>query len=175
VVAGPNQFGGLMQVLGKLGTRNAGSTPGGAWYGVFSDWGLGVAGGSYAATSMVAGTVTFFSPTSTFMSNAVVTGFPWTTGRVSVSAAGGSGFPTRLVRSGYDNRTPDGAGTIQMVTPRLTHWAAGAHWGDIAVLRIQFAPEPAGWVLLAAGLSLVAVLHHSGAGRTRRGRNSSAR
>jgi hypothetical protein len=78
------------------------------------------------------------------------------------------------VRSGYDNRTPDGAGTIQMVTPRLTHWAAGAHWGDIAVLRIHFAPEPEGWLLLAAGLSLVAVLHHSGAGRTRRGRNSSA-
>jgi hypothetical protein len=131
-------------------------------------------GAGYAKTGMVAGTVTFFSPTSTFMSNAVVTGFPWTTGRVSVSAAGGSGFPTRLVRSGYDNRTPDGAGTIQMVTPRLTHWAAGAHWGDIAVLRIHFAPEPEGWLLLAAGLSLVAVLHHSGAGRTRRGRNSSA-
>jgi hypothetical protein len=92
------------------------------------------------------------------VSVAVVTGFPWTTGRVSVSAAGGSGFPTRLVRSGYDNRTPSGGGTIQMVTPRLTHWAAGSHWGDIAVLRLQFVPEPASWLLLLAGLGCVGVL-----------------
>ena len=75
-----------------------------------------------------------------------------------MSAAGGSSFPTRLARSGYDNRTPGGAGTIQMVTPRLTHWATGAHWGDIAVLRLQFAPEPGSWLLLAAGAGALAVL-----------------
>ena len=76
-----------------------------------------------------------------------------------MSAADGSGFPTKLVRSGYDNRTPDGAGTIQMVTPHLTHWATtGAHWGDIAVLRLQFAPEPESWLLLVAGAGALAVL-----------------
>jgi hypothetical protein len=176
VAAGKNQFGGVMRLAGKFGTRNAGSTLGGGlWYGEFPDWGLGVVGGSYAEMETVKGTFSFTSPPISYRSVALVTGFPWTTGRVSVSAAGDSGFPTRLVRSGYDNRTAGGGGTIQMVTPRLTHWAAGSHWGDIAVLRIQFAPEPEGWVLLAAGLSLVAVLHHSGAGRTRRKRNSSAR
>jgi hypothetical protein len=173
VAAGKNQFGGIMRLMGKFGTHNAGSTLGGGrWYGNFSDWGLQVAGGSYAEMKTVRGTFSFTSPPVSYRSVALVTGFPWTTGRVSVSAAGGSGFPTHLVRSGYDNRTPDGVGTIQMVTPRLTHWAAGSHWGDVAVLRIQFAPEPEGWVLLAAGLSLVAVLHHSGAGRSRRGQKS---
>jgi hypothetical protein len=158
VVAGPNQFGGLMGLLGRFGTRNAGSTPGGAWYGVFPNWGLGVVGGDYASMGTAAGTWTFLSPTSTFTSTAMVTGFPWTTGRASVSAAGGSSFPTKLVRSGYDNRTPGGAGTIQMVTPHLTHWETGAHWGDIAVLRLQFAPEPESWLLLAAGVGALAVL-----------------
>jgi hypothetical protein len=161
VVAGPNQFGGVMNLLGHFGTRNAGSTPGGAWSGVFSTWGFSRLGGEYASMGTATGTFYFRSPTSTFMSKAVVTGFPWTTGRVEVSAAGGSGFPTRLVRSGYDNRTPSGAGTIQMVTPRLTHWAAGAHWGDIAVLRLQFAPEPGSWLLLAAGAGVLAVLRRA--------------
>jgi hypothetical protein len=176
VAAGKKQFGGVMGLVGKFGTRNAGRTLGGGrWYGRFPDWGVQVAGGSYAEMTTVEGTFSFTSPEVEYKSIAVVTGFPWTTGRVSVSAAGGSGFPTRLVRSGYDNRTPGGGGTIQMVTPRLTHWAAGSHWGDIAVLRVQFAPEPESWLLLAAGLSLVAVLHHSGAGRARRNQNSSTR
>ena len=173
VAAGKRRFGGIMRLVGQFGTQNAGSTlSGGRWYGHFSDWGVRAAGGSYAETAMVWGAFSFTSPPIWYKSAAVVTGFPWTTGRVSVSAAGGSGFPTRLVRSGYDNRTPGGGGTIQMVTPRLTHWAAGSHWGDIAVLRVQFAPEPEGWLLLAAGLSLVAVLHHSGAGRARQNRKS---
>ena len=51
-----------------------------------------------------------------------------------------------------------GGGTIQMVTPRLIHWAGGAHWGDIAVLRLHFAPEPRAWLLLASGLGLLMVL-----------------
>jgi hypothetical protein len=173
VAAGKRQFGGVMRLMGEFGTRAAGSTlKGGVWHGSFSSWGVRVLGGRFAEMTFIPGYFTFTSPELTYLSAAVVTGFPWTTGRVTVSAAGGSGFPTRLVRSGYDNRTPGGGGTIQMVTPRLTHWAAGSHWGDIAVLRVQFAPEPEGWLLLATGLSLLAVLNHSGAGRARRVRRS---
>jgi hypothetical protein len=92
-----------------------------------------------------------------------------------VQAADGSGFTARLVCSGCDHRAPGGEGAIQVLTPRTIHWAEGAPRGDAAVLRVRFAPEPEGWMLLAAGLSLVAVLHHSGAGRARRHRKSSAR
>jgi hypothetical protein len=159
VSAGKNRFGGVMRLAGRFGTRNAGSTlGGGVWHGFFPSWGVGVVGWKYAEMTTVSGSVTFKSPPVSYPSVAVVTGFPWTTGMVSVSAAGGSGFPTRLVRSGYDNRTPDGGGTIQMVTPRLTHWAAGSHWGDIAVLRLQFVPEPESWLLLLAGLGCVGAL-----------------
>ena len=56
-----------------------------------------------------------------------------------------------------------------------THRADGSQRGDIAVLRVHFAPEPEGWLLLATGLSLLAVLHHSGAGRARRDRRSQRR
>jgi hypothetical protein len=97
----------------------------------------------------------------TYTSVAVVTGFPWTTGTVSVEAAGGSGFPTALVRSGYDNRTDKGGGTIQMVAPRLTHWSGRAHWGDVAVLKVKFVPEPKGWLMLVAGLGLLGAVHRA--------------
>jgi len=167
VSAGENRFGGVMSLVGRFGTRNAGRTlEGGIWRGHFSRWGLRVIGASYATMTTVSGYFTFTSVPLSYLSRAVVTGFPWTTGRASVSAAGGSGFPTKLVRSGYDNRTPGGAGTIQMVTPHLTHWAAGSHWGDIAVLRLQFAPEPGSWLLLLAGLGCVGVLSRCKPGRT---------
>jgi hypothetical protein len=166
VVAGKQQFGGRLRLLGNFGTHAAGKTMlGGFWHGIFPTWGLKAIGDYYGRRDIVSGSFIFTSPPIGYKSFAVVTGFPWTTGRVSVSAAGGSGFPTRLVRSGYDNRTPDGAGTIQMVTPRLTHWAGGAHWGDIAVLRMRFAPEPGSCLLLLAGLGCVAALSRRRPGR----------
>jgi hypothetical protein len=80
---------------------------------------------------------------------------------VSVQAAGGYDFPTALVRSGYDNRTDRGLGTIQMVAPRLTHWSGGAHWGDVAILNVQFIPEPKGWLMLVAGVGFLGAAHRA--------------
>ncbi len=162
VVAGKNQFGGVMQLIGNFGTVNAGSTSsGGMWYGSFPTWGFTVIGAKYGRTAKISGTITFTSPTLTYTSVAVVTGFPWTTGQVSVVAAGGSGSSTALVRTGYDNRTAQGYGTIQMVAPRLTHWARGAHWGDVAILKVKFIPEPKGWLMLVAGLGLLGAMQRA--------------
>jgi hypothetical protein len=145
-----------MELIGKFGTEFAGSTSGGGkWYGSFSTWGVRVVGAKYAKTRKISGSIMFTSPTRTYTSVAIVTGFPWTTGQVSVVAAGGSGSSTALVRTGYDNRTAEGGGTIQMVAPRLTHWAGGAHWGDVAILKVKFIPEPKGWLMLVAGLGLL--------------------
>ncbi len=48
-----------------------------------------------------------------------------------------------------------------MVAPRLTHWAGGAHWGDIAILNVKFVPEPKGWLMLVAGLGLLGAVHRA--------------
>ncbi len=157
VVAGKNQFGGVMQLIGSFGTRTAYFN--GKWKGSFPTWGVTVVGASYAKTAGISGYRSFMS--FTFPSTAGVTGFPWTTGQVSVQAVGGYGFPTALVRSGYDNRTSQGVGTIQMVAPRLTHWSGGAHWGDVAILNVKFVPEPKGWLMLVAGLGLLGAMHRA--------------
>jgi len=162
VVAGKNQFGGVMQLIGDFGTRAAGSTSGGGmWVGSFPQWGWRVIGARYARTIVVKGSISFTSLGFAYPSVAVVTGFPWTTGKVSVQAAGGYGFSTSLVRSGYDNRTSLGIGTIQLVAPRLTHWSGGAHWGDIAILKVEFVPEPEGWVMLVAGSAFLATAYRA--------------
>jgi len=162
VVAGKNQFGGVMQLIGSFGTRTAFSTSGGGrWKGNFPTWGAAVIGAKYGSTIMISGVVSFTPLSLTYPSVAVVTGFPWTTGQVSVEAAGGSGFPTALVRTGYDNRTDQGNGTIQMVAPRLTHWAGGGHWGDVAILNVKFVPEPKAWLMLVAGLGFLGAMHRA--------------
>jgi len=162
VAAGKNQFGGVMQLIGEFGTKVAGSTSGGGkWKGEFETWGFTVVGAPYAQTAKISGSITFTSPSLVYKSMAIVTGFPWTTGTVSVVATGGFGFPTALVRNGYDNRTDMGGGTIQMVAPRLTHWSGGAHWGDVAILNVKFVPEPKGWLMLVAGLGFLGAVHRA--------------
>ncbi len=151
-----------MELVGSFGTRTAFSTSGGGkWKGVFPTWGVSVIGAKYARTAKISGVISFTSLSLTYPSVAVVTGFPWTTGQVFVAAAGGYGFPTALVRSGYDNRTDKGGGTIQMVAPRLTHWSGGAHWGDVSILNVKFIPEPKGWLMLVAGAGLLGAAHRA--------------
>ena len=106
----------------------------------------------------------------TIMGNATTAGitawgFPWTSGTVSITATAGP-FPTLFRRSGYDNRTAKGLGTIQLVAPQLVRWEFpdrdapwDRHTGAIGILRIKFVPEPSGWGMLAAGVILLLVLH----------------
>jgi hypothetical protein len=65
---------------------------------------------------------------------------------------------------GCDNRTPtSGKGTIQLVSPTMTRWllnpANSWETAGIAILRIKFLPEPRAWVMLAAGLSGLALAY----------------
>jgi hypothetical protein len=88
--------------------------------------------------------------------------FPWTTGAVTVTAVARGPHKTIHYARGYDNRnttTPNGLGTIQLVSPVLTRWFGWVDYetGGIAVLRIKFLPEPQTWVMLVAGVSLLGV------------------
>jgi hypothetical protein len=104
--------------------------------------------------------------TSTTM--AYIDAFRWTTGLVVASGLRGA-YPTLIARSGYDNRTPMGSGTIQLVTPHLVNWIQSdcpfpdctlrsETTASIAILRLQFVPEPRAVLLLAAGVGVLAVL-----------------
>jgi hypothetical protein len=69
--------------------------------------------------------------------------FPWTTGRVTVTAVGRGPHKTVHYAQGYDNRnttTTNGLGTVQLVSPLLTHWFGFTDYdtAGIGILRIQF-------------------------------------
>jgi hypothetical protein len=99
-----------------------------------------------------------------------VDALPWTTGLVVVSGVRGA-YPTIIVRSGYDNRTPMGSGTVQLVSPHLVNWIGltcpfsgctprSETTAGIAILRLQFVPEPSGWLMLVTGIGMLSVIYH---------------
>jgi hypothetical protein len=102
----------------------------------------------------------------------IMTETEWTTGRAAVTAPG-FGFTTVIQRTGFDNRTPGGVGTIQLVAPNLTNWFFGAgptvsSLGGISVLKLQFVPEPAAWMALGSGVLVLGLLDRVRARRTRK-------
>jgi hypothetical protein len=83
---------------------------------------------------------------------------------VTITATDGP-FPTLFRRTGFDNRTSMGQGTVQLVAPQLVRsefpdrvapW--DHHTGAIGILRIKFVPEPSGWVMLVAGVTFLLVV-----------------
>jgi hypothetical protein len=98
--------------------------------------------------------------TRAFAYTVAATGFRWTTGTAYAYDSFGR-YASRFTLAGYDDRTPQGLGTIQLVTPFLAHWAmspAPDHVAGIASLRVRFAPEPRAAILLAAGVCLLVAL-----------------
>ena len=96
-----------------------------------------------------------------------VDALPWTTGLAIVSGVRGA-YPTIIARSGYDNRTRLGSGTVQLVSPHLVNWVGldcpfpdctprSETTAGIAILRLQFVPEPSGWLMLVSGIGLLGV------------------
>jgi len=172
---GKNQFGGVMRLLkgapsGGLGSKVKYS---GGYTVNFPTLGVTRVGatsmGGYPQVGFVTGTVSHSTMTSVMdYPSGSVRGWPWTTGMVRVFAYGDKlaypyyYFPEDLSRTGYDNRTSQGEGTIQLVTPHLIKWlppSLGMQWGAIAVLRLQFAPEPSSGLALLAGAGLLGVLY----------------
>ena len=172
VTAGPSKFGGVMKLLGKLHTkvcyyRNGGCSLGGInWrydaIGAAASTSGGVVTAGYTATYSAVYYHTAAMTQETVMAKGER--FPWTTGTASVTATGRGPHKTLEVRKGFDLRTAGGGGTIQLVTPVLTHWlqpSANFETGGIGVLSFTFAPEPRVWLALASGLSMLAVLYRA--------------
>jgi hypothetical protein len=167
--AGKNQFGGTMRLLGIYGDFE-GYFYNNAITSVFTyDWLFDYLGASGQATK--AGVVTGGYLTTlvqyghtltdgyTTTSTAAMEVFKWTTGKVTVTARGGT-FPTVLVRTGYDARNSTGSGVVQMVSPMVTAWtgAGTSSTAGIGILKVTFAPEPSEWMLLASGVSMLGLM-----------------
>ena len=172
VKAGPNKFGGVMKLLGKVSTKVCYYRSGGCSLGQMN-WRYdaigapaytsgGVVTQGYTATYSAQYYHTVLMTTSTIM--AVGSRFPWTTGTATVTAVGRGPNKTVEQRKGFDSRTVNGSGTLQLVTPVLTRWlqpAAQFETGGVGVLRFTFAPEPRAWMALVSGLSVLAVLYRA--------------
>jgi hypothetical protein len=172
VTAGKNKFGGTMRMLGALTGKVCFYHYGGCSLGSQVNWRYDAVG----ATAMTAGgvvtkgyiassTAYYYLTAAMQVSTLDISGarFPWTTGAVTVTAVGRGPHKTIHYAHGYDNRkttTPNGIGTIQLVTPVLTQWLQvgyNSETGGIGILKIKFLPEPHTWVMLVAGVSLLAV------------------
>jgi hypothetical protein len=165
IVSGARRFGGVMGLLGEASLFRdfyftppiVGSVPVATGFGAI---GITPAIGRSNATTASTTRHMLYYERGRYRSAAyrvVATGFRWTTGTVSAYDAAGR-YASRFALAGYDQRTPMGLGTIQLVTPFLAHWAmspAPDHVAGVASLRIRFAPEPHAALLLAAGSGLL--------------------
>jgi hypothetical protein len=171
------QFGGTMAMLGFIGANAAYYRNGGNSIGSLN-WLFDAIGN--AATTNIGGVDMYTATTlgvfyniklsATSFSDVVANAWPWTTGTVTVSSLQRGPFESHFRRTGYDNRTHNGEGTIQLVSPVMTHWLAtspGFQYATVGVgiLTLTFAPEPTKVLMLGAGLSLLALLYRAGRGR----------
>jgi hypothetical protein len=178
VKQGAAKFGGTMKMLGQLTTKNCYYRAGGCSL-TYQNWRYDAIGAAaYTSGGMVTrgysvalcrtwggewGDCPFNCGGGCTSPRMEGSRFPWTTGSVTVTAVGRGPHDTVHYAMGYDNRTPtSGKGTIQLVSPTMTRWLLpGASWetAGIAILRIRFVPEPRAWLLLAAGVSALAVAY----------------
>lgn len=169
VKKGPNQFGGTMRMLGRMGARSCYYQVGGCSI-ASADWRYDAVGASavtngsgkvvagYQATATAYYYQTQFLQTRSY--RVIGSRFPWTTGEVTVDARGNGPHKTIHYTRGYDNRTANGYGNLQLVSPLLTQWIGPAEnvtTGGIAILKLRFAPEPSGLALFAVGVGAIAV------------------
>jgi len=168
VKQGAARFGGTMRMLGGLTSKACVFRAGGCSLGA-ANWhydpigaSAGTSGGVVTQGYQALGSAGYFNSALGQWSTVMIAGsrFPWTTGSATVTAVGRGPHKTVHYAKGYDNRTPtSGRGTIQLVSPTLTHWlqpSAKYETGGIAILRLKFAPEPRAGLMLVAGIGVLA-------------------
>jgi len=92
-----------------------------------------------------------------FTNMASSTGYPWTTGRITVSAPLAAGVGEKFTITGMDGRV-NGVGTIQLVTGALARRTRSGPNANRAWLRINV-PEPSAMLAAGAGLAMLALCH----------------
>jgi hypothetical protein len=95
--------------------------------------------------------------TGTLSNKLATAGFPWTTGRIIVSAPEALGDSERFTITGMDSRM-DGIGTISLVSGALGNRALTGPNGNRGWLRLTV-PEAAPAISTAAALAAVALCH----------------
>ncbi len=174
VKQGAAKFGGVMRMLGALTSKACFYRNGKCSFrelnwrydqigttGSYRTKGGVITKGYQALPTIISGCDTYPSVICRSMAGAR---FGWTTGSVTVAAVGSGSHQTVHYAHGYDNRntsTPSSRGTIQLVSPSVTHWfdtPTADHWtAGIGVLRLKFVPEPRTLVMLIAGIAALAV------------------
>jgi hypothetical protein len=123
----PRRFGGTLALLGSFRTRwGAVYSPASHYCAGFSIglpvdcsiWGMPLSpiGGAFGGVASARASIYPGAPTPTFF-DLTLWGFPWSTGTVTARAPFGLDGTNSLVFKGTDQRTPGGAGNIQLVTP----------------------------------------------------------
>jgi hypothetical protein len=174
----PGRFGGTLALLGNHRTRWGGVLSPASHYCWDFSIGPGTAcriweqplspiGGAFGGAAFGRASINPFSPT---IFDQTLWGFPWTTGTVTARAPLWSGGTTSLVFKGTDQRTPAGAGNIQLVTPLVIRYTEDLHasppvsWyqAGVAIVDLQFVPEPSALLVPASGtLVLAGLFTHS--------------
>jgi hypothetical protein len=171
VKAGKNQFGGTMRMLGQYHTNrglktfvttSVGATPWNLQYiGAGASTANGVVTGGLKYTTTISRSYYYPGYFGYTPRTGIISVFPWTTGTAEVTASGAP-QATILKRTGHDNRTPAGAGSIQLVSPVLARWqnpSSDYYTGSIAMMKLIFVPEPVAWLMLVGGLVTLALLY----------------
>jgi hypothetical protein len=175
---GANRFGGTMKLLGFFYSHGAYFRNGGLSIGSF-EWlfdrigGMGYYAGTGTAkvatapgTASSAFTLKHTKLMQTATSTVIAHYIGWTTGTVTVTATKRGPFPSVMQRKGYDYRTANGVGKIQLVSPLLTAWRTpgfNTETNAVGFLNLEFTvvPEPASWMMLFAGASLLGLIYRA--------------
>jgi len=169
---GAHKFGGVMKMLGQLTTKVCYYRAGGCSLGE-NDWlydlvgttGYRSSGGKLTKGYQALTTAVYFNSGLGQFSSVMAVGsrFGWTTGSVTVTAVGRGPHKTVHYAHGYDNRTTTSMGAqtgiLQLVTPLLTQWLQPAikyETGGIGILKLRFVPEPRAWLIVVAGIGVLA-------------------